>query len=294
MMQMLALSADQLKEILNRVIRSDNSTPNNRRIAEYLLVHYRSVAFMTASEIAEKVGVSQPAITRFVTNVLGFQGFSHFLKIIQDIIRNEVTGVERYHISSSKNKSNIEIVISQEIENLNKLVEYTSEEKLIHTATQIANKKTIFIIGFRTGAPLANYFYFFLRKIHPDVRVCTSGGSEVYDMMHKMDRETTLFIPFIFPRYPREMIEVIQYLKKEKFHFLTVTDSYTLQVEGICECEIVTPIIITTLFDSYTTSFCVLNILLDMIGRIDLARTKDMLGGIEEMYQRNRVFYKKT
>ncbi|CAG7638588.1 hypothetical protein PAECIP111802_02457 [Paenibacillus allorhizosphaerae] len=295
MIQTPTLSAEQLKEMLNNVILSDACTPNNRKIAEYILVHYKSIAFMTASEIAEQVGVSQPAVTRFVTNSLGFQGFSHFLKVVQDIIRNEVTGVERYHISG-KTKSNIELLIGQEIDNLNKLMEYTSEEKLIRAAERIASHKTIFIIGFRTGAPLASYFSFFLRKIHPDIRVCTSGGSEAYDMLHHLDRETTLVLPFIFPRYPREMIEVIQYMKQEKFQYLSVTDSYTLQVEGICDCEIVTPIVITaftTLFDSYTSSFCILNILLDMIGRVQLDQTRDMLGSIEEMYQKNRVFYRK-
>lgn len=295
MIQPLPLSAEQLKEMLNKVIFSEESSPNNRKIAEYILVHYRSIAFMTASEIADKAGVSQPSVTRFVTNSLGFKGFSQFLKTVQDIIRNEVTGVERYHISG-KTKSNLEILIGQEIENLNHLAEYTSEEKLLQIAARIANEKTIFIIGFRTGAPLANYFYFFLRKIHPDVRVCTSGGSDVYDMLHHMDRGTTLILPFIFPRYPREMIEVIQYLNQEKFHYVTITDSYTLQAEGICECDIVTPIIITTfttLFDSYTSSYCILNILLDMIGRTDLDRTKDMLSSVEEMYQRNRVFFRR-
>lgn len=295
MIQTPTISAEQLKEMLNNVIFSDGCTPNNRKIAEYMLVHYKSVVFMTASEIAEHAGVSQPAVTRFVTNSLGFQGFSHFLKAVQDIIRNEVTGVERYHISG-RTKSNLEILIGQEIDNLNKLMEYTSEEKLMRTARQIAGNKTVFIIGFRTGAPLANYFAFFLRKIHPDVRVCTSGGSEAYDMLHHLDRETTLILPFIFPRYPREIIEVIQYLKQEKFQYLTITDSYTLQAEGICECEIVTPIVITaftTLFDSYTSSFCILNILLDMIGRVELDRTEEMLGSIEEMYQKNRVFFRK-
>lgn len=295
MIQTPTISAEQLKEMLNNVIFSDGCTPNNRKIAEYMLVHYKSVVFMTASEIAEHAGVSQPAVTRFVTNSLGFQGFSHFLKAVQDIIRNEVTGVERYHISG-RTKSNLEILIGQEIDNLNKLMEYTSEEKLMRTARQIAGNKTVFIIGFRTGAPLANYFAFFLRKIHPDVRVCTSGGSEAYDMLHHLDRETTLILPFIFPRYPREIIEVIQYLKQEKFQYLTITDGYTLQAEGICECEIVTPIVITaftTLFDSYTSSFCILNILLDMIGRVELGRTEEMLGSIEEMYQKNRVFFRK-
>lgn len=292
MIQAQTLTAEQLKEMLNKVICSDESTPNNRRIAEYISVQYKSIAFMTASEIAEKISVSQAAITRFVTNVLGFHGFSHFMKIVQDIIRSSVTGVERYVIAD-KSKSNLELLISQELGNLNELLNSVSEEKLMHAAALIGSRKTILIVGFRTGVPIANYFYFFLKKIHPEVRLCTTGSNEVFEALVTLDRKTTLVMPFVFPRYPREMIEVIQFLKLEKYQFITTADSYNLQVEGICECDIVTPITITTLFDSYTTSFCILNILLDMIGRVDPSRTKIMLGNLEEIFQKNRVFFRK-
>ncbi len=284
---------DQVREKLNEVIYSEKSTTNNRRIAEYILTHHNSIAFMTASELAENAGVSQPSVTRFVTNILGFQSFSQFMKVIQDIVRNEITGVDRYQISSGKTYSNLELLINREIENLTKLLEDNSEEKLKHIAEQLANAKTILVLGFRTGSPLAMYFHFFLRKIHPDVRVCTSGGSEVYDILHTLDRESTLVVTFAFPRYPSEMIEVIQFLKQEKFPFFTITDSYTLENWGITESTIVTPISMTTLFDSYVTSFCLLNLLLDMIGRVDFNRTREMLDSFEKVSQRKHIFFKK-
>ncbi|WP_339209890.1 MurR/RpiR family transcriptional regulator [Aeribacillus sp. FSL K6-8210] len=282
-----------LREKLHEVLHSEKSTANNRRIAEYILTHQNSIVFMTASELAENVGVSQPTVTRFVTNTLGFQSFSHFMKVIQEIVRNEITGVDRYQISSGKKHSNMEILVNREIENLTKLLEENTEEKLNRIAQQIAKAKTICILGFRTGSPLALYFHFFLRKIHPDVRVCTNGGSEVYDILHKLDRDSSLVIAFAFPRYPREIIEVIQFLKQEKFSYFTITDSYTLENWGITECTIVTPMSMSMLFDSYVTSFCMLSLLLDMIGRVDLDRTREMLDSFEKVSQRKQIFFKK-
>jgi len=249
---------------------------------------------MTASEIAETVGVSQPAVTRFVTNVLNFQGFSQFIKCIQDIIRYEVTGIERYQITSHKSTSAFEKLIKQEIDNLNNLLEDTTDEKLNQIVSVITNKKTIFLIGFRTAAPIVNYFFFFLRKIHPDVRICTHGGSEVYDTLHHMDRESTLIITFIFPRYPTETINIIHYIQQENFQSIAISDSFKLKEARICDIDIVTPIIINTLFDSYTSTFFMLNILLDKIARNNFAQTKEMLSTLEDMYHKNQIFYKRN
>jgi DNA-binding MurR/RpiR family transcriptional regulator len=246
---------------------------------------------MTASEISDQVGVSQPAITRFVTNVLKYPGFSSFIKDIQNIIRHEITGIDRYQIASNQFKSDVDLIINQEIESLKNILTSTSEAKLTQIANQIISTQSIFILGFRTGAPIAEYFYFFLRKIHPDVRICRNGGSDVYDVLHRLDRENTLIVIFVFPRYPSEMIEVIKYLKQEKLSFMVISDSYSLQMKSVCKVDIITPVIMNTLFDSYTSTFCLLNILLDIIGRIHFQQTKEMLKNVEEMYRKNNIFY---
>ncbi|WP_339226952.1 MurR/RpiR family transcriptional regulator [Oceanobacillus sp. FSL K6-2867] len=284
-------SSKKLKETLTNFIMNENITPNNRRIAEYILLNYKSVAFMTASELAEKIGVSQPTITRFVAIHLKIDRFSKFIKEIQNIIRLEVTTLDRHQMKKENQDSDFYYFIDQEIDSLKSIGDYISEEKLDYIAKKIAGKKKILILGFRSAKPLADYFYFFLRKIHPNVQVCFRADSEVLDTLHSINVQESLILLFAFPRYPNEMINVIKYLKEKKYPCITISDSYKLQEIGVCNVDLVTPITLNNLFDSYTSTFSVLSILLDKIGRVDFEQSQTMLNNLEDLYRKNQVFF---
>lgn len=282
-------SVERLKEVLSEIIHSGSTSRNNRRIAEYVHSQMDSVAFMTASEIAAAVGVSQAAVTRFVTQRLGFDRYSTFIKLIQGGIRSELTATDRYNRSSRV--SSPHRAIDEEIAHLKNLGEDLSEEQLKYVAKRISRARTVYVLGFRTASHLATYFHFFLGKIHEDVRMDLRGGSELFEKLSKLDPEETLVLAYVFPRYPREMIEILDFLRERKFGLVTVTDSRVLEQQGVCECDIVTPISMTTLFDSYITPFCMTNLLLDHVGRCDQKKTKTMLNSLERLFSSRDFFH---
>ena len=62
---------------VSALIRShlDRLSPNDRRIATYVLEHPAEAPFETAESLAAKTGVSKAAVVRFSTRV-GFAGFA--------------------------------------------------------------------------------------------------------------------------------------------------------------------------------------------------------------------------
>lgn len=278
-----------LNATLTEIIHSDAATRNNRRIAEYVYTQMNSVAFMKASEIAEAVNVSQAAVTRFVTQRLGFDRYSTFIKLIQGGVRSELTAPDRYNKSSVTKSPHR--AIDEEISHLKNLSEDISDEQLKYLAKRISQAKTVYVLGFRTASHLARYFHFFLGKIHEDAHVDIRGGSELFEKLDRLDPRTTVVFAYIFPRYPREMINIVEFLKERKFDFFTMTDSRALEEYGVCDCTLVTPISMTTLFDSYITPFCLSNLLLDHIGRCDQKKTKRMLNNLEHLFKNRDFFY---
>lgn len=285
-------SISAFKEQLSQIAYSDHTSKANRKLAKYIMVNYNYIVFLKASELAEEAGVSQSSVTRFVTNVLNFKGYASFIKFIQAILRSELTSSERYVMSSKQHESNMAKVIYREISNLEKIVEEIPEENLQHLAKKINKHPVIYIIGFRTGSALAKYFQFFLSKIHPDVRVCTNASSELNENLYHTNRKDTLVIVFAFPRYPQQLIEVIQFLKRENIPFITITDSDNLERWHICKCDLIVPLTMSTFFDSFVSVFCMINLLIDEVGKIDYQRTKHVLDQLETMYQTERIFYR--
>ena len=67
-----------MKEI-REIIHSSNLTKTQQMIARYILDNHSDACFMTSTEIAEKLGVSESSVVRF-SRSLGFSGFVEFQK----------------------------------------------------------------------------------------------------------------------------------------------------------------------------------------------------------------------
>ena len=72
-----------------------------KQIARYILEHYDKAAFMTASRLGVTVGVSESTVVRFATE-LGYDGYPHLQRALQEMIRNKLTSVQRMEVSSDR------------------------------------------------------------------------------------------------------------------------------------------------------------------------------------------------
>ena len=55
--------------------RKDRCSPKQARIASYLIENYEKAAFLTATQLAKEIGVSQPTVIRF-SQFLGYSNYS--------------------------------------------------------------------------------------------------------------------------------------------------------------------------------------------------------------------------
>ena len=58
-----------------------------KKIASYILESYDKAAFMTASRLGKKVGVSESTVVRFAAE-LGFEGYPDMQRSLQKMIRS--------------------------------------------------------------------------------------------------------------------------------------------------------------------------------------------------------------
>ena len=65
-----------------------------KAIATYILTHYEHAAYITAARIGEEAGVSESTVVRFAME-LGFEGYPHFQKVLQEELKGRLTSVQR-------------------------------------------------------------------------------------------------------------------------------------------------------------------------------------------------------
>src|SRR3954462_9628309 len=60
-------------------------TPTQRRIAHSLVEHAAKAAYLSAAEVAELAGVSQPSVTRFAM-ALGYEGYPALRRELRNLV----------------------------------------------------------------------------------------------------------------------------------------------------------------------------------------------------------------
>ncbi|WP_432361372.1 MurR/RpiR family transcriptional regulator [Sporosarcina sp. UB5] len=272
-----------LYQQLNEVQFSTEATPNNVKIARYVINNLQEVIFMTSSEIGVNVGVSQAAVIRF-SQLLNYNSFSDFLKDLQELP----------HVFSEQEDNNIDqeaqSIINREYESIKRLQKYYSENSVRIIANQLYSAKTIHIFGTRTTVTLANYFYFYLRKIHSEVHLHTVANSELYERLHTLDKENVVIMVFAYPRYSKEVINLLQFITKKELPYITFADSHALKKAEICDVHLIAPVTYTDVYDSLSGAFVLLNILLDKIVSINRQQFNQKKADYEKLYKELGTF----
>jgi len=199
---------------------------SQKTLGRFILRNYHRIAFMTIRQLARASGLSEATIVRFVT-ALGFKGYPAFQKEIRIIVRTELKGPDRFKSTEEtprKARTLLQTIAEKEIENISHLQETVRKDDLDQAVRAMDHAGDIVIAGTRSTAPLAYHFSFGLAKLGKRVARITAITTETYDLINRLDRQA-LVIVIGFPRYLKELVDLLLFSKDKKLKTLTITDS---------------------------------------------------------------------
>lgn len=203
------LITTRLKE---RIPQPERLSPKYKKIADYLLRHPEDAALRTAADLANEIGVSEATVIRF-SNVLSYAGYAEFQRDFQQMVRDELGTVRRLGRSLDRGSrtSALEIVVEEEVANLSALIRQVPSQEIRDVARLLVRAKHVWVVGLRGEACLAQYFAYQIRWMKPRVSLITRGG--VDSMEGLSDVKGGIIIAFSFPRYVRELIQIVDYAR---------------------------------------------------------------------------------
>ena len=193
-------------------------TPTQRRIAHSLVQHAPSAAYLSAAEVADLAGVSQPSVTRFAM-ALGYAGYP--------ALRRELrTRTATIPIDSAP-ENEMQRAVRAETEHLDRLRDQLGDLTAVRTAAGLlVQSRPLPVLGLRAAAPLAAYFGYFAAKVHPDVRILDTGGTQLLDRLDQTRAAGAgAMLAIVLPRYPRETMETIREARAAGLVVVALTDS---------------------------------------------------------------------
>ncbi|MDR6323262.1 MurR/RpiR family transcriptional regulator [Actinoplanes couchii] len=220
-------------------------TPTQRRIAQTLVEHAAKAAYLSAGEVAELAGVSQPSVTRFAM-ALGHAGYP--------ALRRELRAMTEDAPAEPAEQNAMQRAVQGETEHLRRVGEQLHElADVRRAASLLIASRPLPVLGLRAAAPLAAYFGYFAAKVFPGVRVLDGGGTSLLDRLDQARADGAgAMLAIVLPRYPRESVEAVREAKAAGLSVVAITDSAVGPVAEFADVTLPAAVGTQLVFDLHT------------------------------------------
>ena len=268
-------------------------SPAQRRIAQYLLDHMPDSAFLSSVALARRAGVSQPSVTRFAAT-LGFSGYPAFRDALRDIaLEVPGPGVPPAPGPHGRDGDNpMQAAVAAELANLRALHDLLADPRVVtELAAELAASVPLAVLGLRISAPVAEYFAFAARRIHPDVRCLTFGGSVVFDaLLHVSEAGGRWLVAFALPRYPAETVQALRFARQLGMRTAVITDARFVPFATDADVLLPAGVGPRLLFDSHAAPTVLAAVIVQAMADADPIRARDRLRHHEQLSAGQGVF----
>jgi DNA-binding MurR/RpiR family transcriptional regulator len=278
----------------------DNFTPRQRALAEFILQNPESLAFLTITDLAKKVGVSEATITRFCST-LGYDGFIHLCREVQEAIQSELSTVGRFQLTQKRDRryvetqaaSTFERIFSTEIDNLISLSRNIRTDDFYRCVDLMSEADRICIVGSMASSCLASYFGYMLKKIFPEVDVLHNQGGMAAAVLNHLTPKSLVFL-ISFPRYPKVTVELGQLTAQKAAHIIAITNSPVSPIVPLADIAFFIPLGIVSFIDAYAAPIAFLNALITEFSERNPEATQQSLKFFDEYVSRAGLFIKSS
>lgn len=260
---------------------------NQRSLAKYVQTHYQTVAFSTVSDLAKQSGVSQATIVRFA-KALGFKGYPGFQKEVRRLVRADLKGTERFKLSPAA-ASPLDLVLAKEMENLGALRDAFDAHAFRAALKSLRSASEVLIVGARATAPLATHMAFGLAKLGMRAARALAVTSDTYDQTNRLDRRACVVV-IGFPRYLRELVELLDFAKSAKLATLAITDSAFSPLRA--DVSLYAPAESASFMAFHSAPLVLINALLHELSFADRGATVAALDRFEAVADHRNFFHK--
>ena len=259
-----------------------------RKIASFILESYDKAAFMTASRLGKRVGVSESTVVRFAFE-LGYDGYPDMQRSLQKMIRNRLTTVQRIEVTNDRlgDQDLLSMVLQSDIEKIRQTLEELDRDSFYSAVDAIVAARKIYIIGVRSSASIASFLHFYFNLIFDNVvQVSANTASEIFESLLRVG-EGDVVIGVSFPRYSSRTVQAMSFARDRGATTVAITDGEASPLAPISRYSLMARSDMASFVDSLVAPLSLVNALLVAVSQRkndDLSRTFQTLEDIWDEY----------
>lgn len=259
-----------------------------KQIARFILEHYDKAAFMTASRLGVTVGVSESTVVRFATE-LGYDGYPHLQRALQEMIRNKLTSVQRMEVAGDRmgGRDVLQTVLHADTDMIRVTLDEIDRDAFQGAVDALMGAKRIYILGVRSSSALASFLGFYFNLLFENVTlVHTNSVSEIFEQVLRVGPGDVLF-GISFPRYSKRTLSAMKYARDRGARVIALTDSQLSPLARVADHVLLARSDMASFVDSLVAPLSVINALTVAVGmsrRDEIEQTFNKLERIWEEY----------
>ncbi|REC93619.1 MurR/RpiR family transcriptional regulator [Kushneria indalinina] len=259
----------------------DQLTPNEQKVAGFILDHFDDVAVYSAADLARLTGVSKATVSRLFRR-LGFASFSEVRQHARELRYHGVplvtdssalgSGLERFQRHFERERDNLHQMLAA--------IDAGTFDALVE-ALDCAPE--VLVIGYRNGYPPALHLRQQLMQVRPGVRLAPLPGQSLGEELVGVPKGT-LAIVMGFRRRAHGFSSLLEQLKDGGVDTLLIGDP-TLAAAGASPTwQLECPLDSVSAFDSYTSVMSLINLLSNALLHKRLGEGRARIDAISEAY----------
>lgn len=274
----------QLKELIEE--RYNSLPKNQKKIADFFLINFDRIPFLSVQEISGSSHVSVASIVRFAQN-LGFSGFSEIRDEISELLQTEInSNKDLFPLIEMEDgdKNTLTEVANLDIKNINETLHLIDREKFSSAVSLLSGADEVFTAGMGISYLLAEVLGYQLTQIGIKARNFRNGWASFQEESLFISQKGVLIV-FSFPPYSVETIDLAKSAKMRGIKVISITNKST------SPAAMYSDISLTVRSENmlYTNSFAAISVLINALttesARLNKKRAKDWLLKLNEIEQ---------
>ena len=259
-------------------------------LAEYILQN-SAASHMTASALAEAVGISESTVVRFAM-AMGYEGYPEMQRAFRESLRVRMTTVERIEDTNDRFRGAdiADAVLRADSEKILSTLADLDRSVFSKSVDMLLAARKIYVVGMRSSAMLAQFMCYYLRLLFDNVfPVCPSGGSEVFEHLINLEPGDVVFA-ISFPRYSSGTVRAAEYARRTGAGIVVLTDRDSSPLAKYADAVLTAKSEMASFVDSLVAPMSIINAIIAYIGKKRPKETSARFRHLEEVWNEYRVY----
>ena len=263
----------------------EEMTRSERQVAVFILGRMNHIAFCTLDQLAKEVDTSTTSVLRFCRK-LGFPGYKQFQQTVRDELKYSPSLPDKFQRTTEHPVGDglLAQTIRQGITCIQQTFQELAYEQISEAVKRISEARRVYTFGMRESQALAMYTYSRLLTVRGDVFLYNDGFSGNMESLLSLT-EQDVFIIYLFHRYTKSTLRLLEILKQRNVQVILVTSPPTEEVNRFATVLLSCQVDASGIKNSYLAPICMADYLCNAVAMHQGEKTLYRMKQTEDLFR---------